>query len=194
MLSTGRTATDQGQRRDTPSRSQLLIRTICRPHGGNAIEAISNVTAPPRGIISPSSESFPVNWRSVAGHTPNKAPNRAERHSLRQAYPSRYSFTKSLGVQVFSRVRRSTRRILPEIVLGSSANSIRRMRWYGARLRRTWAKIASAVARSFAHPGAKLMYALGTASRVGSGAGTTAASATAGCSMSTLSSSNGEIL
>ena len=37
------------------------------------------------------------------------------------------------------------------------------------------------------------MNAFGTERRIGSGDGTTAASATAGCSMSTLSSSNGEI-
>ncbi|MCW2629365.1 MAG: hypothetical protein JWR48_6087, partial [Mycobacterium sp.] len=45
-----------------------------------------------------------------------------------------------------------------------------------------------------AHPTAKLICALGTANWVGSGAGTTAASATAGCSMSTLFNPNGEIL
>ena len=42
-------------------------------------------------------------------------------------------------------------------------------------------------------PGASAMKALGTAIRMASGAGTTAASATASCSISTLSSSKGEI-
>ena len=36
----------------------------------------------------------------------------------------------------FSRPRSSTRRILPEIVFGSSANSSRRIRLYGARCAR----------------------------------------------------------
>ena len=43
------------------------------------------------------------------------------------------------------------------------------------------------------HPAASTTYAFGTASRRGSGDGTTAASATASCSISTLSSSNGEM-
>ena len=43
----------------------------------------------------------------------------------------------------------------------------------------------SAVSRVGSWPGASTTYALGTASRTASGAGTTAASATAGCSMST---------
>ena len=46
------------RREDTPSRPQLQIVTI-RRHGGNANEAISTVTAPPRGIMGPSSESLP---------------------------------------------------------------------------------------------------------------------------------------
>ena len=53
--------------------------------------------------------------------------------------------------------------------------------------------MSCAVAASGSWPGASTTYALGTASRVGSGEGTTAASATAGCSISTDSSSNGLI-
>ena len=47
-----------------------------------------------------------------------------------------------------SAARSSTRRILPEIVFGSSANSSRRTRLNGARCARRWRKIASAVSRS----------------------------------------------
>ena len=43
------------------------------------------------------------------------------------------------------RARSSTRRIFPEMVLGSSANSSRRMRLYGARLTRQWCRMLSAV-------------------------------------------------
>ena len=109
------------------------------------------MTAPPRGIIGPSSELFPVNrpwvcWphpTRFAGHTrPSTvatgrglAGKVAGGDSPTLVYPSRYSFTRPPCVQEVSRARRSTRRILAEVVLGSSANSIRRMRWYGARLR-----------------------------------------------------------
>ena len=44
--------------------------------------------------------------------------------------------------------RSSTRRILPEIVFGNSANSSRRTRLNGARCARRWRKIDSAVSRS----------------------------------------------
>lgn len=86
------------------------------------------------------------------------------------------------------------RRIFPETVLGSSPNSIRRMRLYGARTARECSNSTFAVSGPGSQPAASTMYALGTASRSGSGAGTTAASATASCSRSALSSSNGEIL
>ena len=79
------------------------------------------------------------------------------------------------------------------MVLGSSANSIRRIRLYGASRARPNARMDLATSADGSRPGARLMYAFGTDSRTGSGAGTTAASATASCSMSTLSSSNGEI-
>ncbi len=93
----------------------------------------------------------------------------------------------------FSRSRSSTRRILPEMVFGRSANSSRLMRLYGASRSLAYARIARAVSASGSWPGARITNALGTASRSGSGEGTTAASATASCSISTLSSSNGEI-
>jgi hypothetical protein len=51
--------------------------------------------------------------------------------------------------------------------------------------------MSRAVVSSAAWPGRSTTKALGTARRTGSGLGTTAASATAGCSMSTLSSSKG---
>ena len=65
------------------------------------------------------------------------------------------------------------------------------MRLYGDTRSRTWRKIETAVAASADAPAVSTMNALGTDRRSGSGLGTTAASATAGCSMSTLSSSNG---
>ena len=92
------------------------------------------------------------------------------------------------------RSRSSIRRILPETVFGSSANSRRRMRLYGARTARECAKSTFAVSGPGSQPSASTTYAFGTASRSGSGAGTTAASATASCSSRALSSSNGEIL
>ena len=45
------------QRAGAPRRPQLQIVMISRRHGRNAIEATSTVTAPPRGIMRPSSES-----------------------------------------------------------------------------------------------------------------------------------------
>jgi hypothetical protein len=93
-----------------------------------------------------------------------------------------------------SRVRSSTRRIFPEIVLGSSENSILPTRRKGARFSRACLRMANAVSRVGSKPGGRAMYALGTAARTGSGTGTTVASVTAGCSMCTLSSSNGLIL
>ena len=93
----------------------------------------------------------------------------------------------------FSWPRSSTRRILPEIVLGRSANSTRRIRLYGATRSRQNAMIDCASSPDGERPAASSTYALGTASRSGSGDGTTAASATASCSISTLSSSNGEM-
>jgi len=65
------------------------------------------------------------------------------------------------------------------------------MRLYGDTRSRTWVKIAAAVAASGTAPVVNTMKAFGTDRRSGSGLGTTAASATAGCSMSTLSSSKG---
>ena len=68
------------------------------------------------------------------------------------------------------------------------------MRWKGARCSRQYVMIDSAVSRVGSCPATSTTYALGTASRTGSGAGTTAASATAGCSISTDSNSKGLIL
>ncbi len=51
--------------------------------------------------------------------------------------------------------------------------------------------MSAAVSRVGAASATSVTNAFGTARRSGSGAGTTAASATAGCSISTLSSSNG---
>lgn len=53
-----------------------------------------------------------------------------------------------------SRCRTSTRRIFPEMVLGRSLNSIRRMRWKGASCSRAKARIAWAVSGPGARPGA----------------------------------------
>jgi hypothetical protein len=53
--------------------------------------------------------------------------------------------------------------------------------------------MSSASSRLGRWPAASVTNALGTASRTGSGDGTTAASATAGCSIRTLSSSKGLI-
>ena len=65
------------------------------------------------------------------------------------------------------------------------------MRLYGARRSRVKAKMSFANSRLGSWPATRITKALGTARRSGSGLGTTAASATAGCSMSTLSSSKG---
>ena len=58
---------------------------------------------------------------------------------------------------------------------------------------RQCARISAASSRDGLKPAASVTNAFGTACRSGSGLGTTAASATAGCSISTLSSSNGLI-
>lgn len=92
------------------------------------------------------------------------------------------------------RSRSSILRIFPETVLGSSANSSRRMRLYGARTDLECSNSTLAVSGPGSQPSASTTYAFGTDSRTGSGAGTTAASATASCSSRALSSSNGEIL
>ena len=75
--------------------------------------------------------------------------------------------------------RSSTRRILPEIVFGNSANSIRRTRLKGdSRARRC--RRSTARSRGPARGRrASATNAFGTARRIGSGEGTTAASATA---------------
>jgi hypothetical protein len=105
------------------------------------------VTAPPRGINAPPSGSFPVRPRAgsgllctrkikrvpdAVGHRPFTGVIDAQtaRGSFTRisAHRSRYSSVKPSGSQAFSRERNSTRRILPEIVLGSSMNSMRRMR------------------------------------------------------------------
>ena len=57
--------------------------------------------------------------------------------------------------------RSSIRRILPETVLGSSANSSRRTRLYGASTARECAKIALAVSPSGSQPSASTTYAFG---------------------------------
>jgi hypothetical protein len=51
--------------------------------------------------------------------------------------------------------------------------------------------MSAASSRDGTRPGVSATNAFGTACRTGSGLGTIAASATAGCSISTLSSSNG---
>ena len=60
-----------------------------------------------------------------------------------------------------SRRRSSTRRILPEMVFGSSANSMRRMRLYGASRRRRNRKISSASSRPGSRPGFRMTNAFG---------------------------------
>jgi hypothetical protein len=63
----------------------------------------------------------------------------------------------------------------------------------GASIRRVKTKMSSASSRDGSRPAISVTNAFGTAWRMGSGLGTIAASATAGCSMRTLSSSNGLI-
>ena len=79
----------------------------------------------------------------------------------------------------------------PEIVFGSGANSIRRIRLYEASVLRQCARIAAASSREGLKPAASVTNAFGTACRSEFRLGTTAASATAGCSISALSTSNG---
>ena len=98
------------------------------------------------------------------------------------------------GPRRSSSARSSTRRILPEIVFGSSANSSRRI----ALVRR---EALAAVAQDRARGVARRLAARRPARRTpwapraaaGRATGTTAASATASCSISTLSSSNGRM-
>ena len=82
---------------------------------------------------------------------------------------------------------------VPEIVFGRSANSMRRIFWYGATRPATKPTIERASSSPGWKPGRRMTNALATASRRASGLGTTAASATASYSISTLSSSNGLI-
>ena len=70
-----------------------------------------------------------------------------------------------------SRCRSSTRRILPETVLGSVPNSSRRTRLNGDRWSRQYRRMSRAVSSLASHPAARVTYALGTAWRSGSGAG-----------------------
>ena len=69
------------------------------------------------------------------------------------------------------------------MVFGSSANSSRRIRLYGASRSRAKVEDGAGGVRVGLVPGASATNAFGTASRTGSGLGTTAASATAACSM-----------
>src|SRR5699024_5566357 len=99
----------------------------------------------------------------------------------------------SVTVPRSASARRSvTLRTLPEDVLGSSVNSTRRTRLYGVRRFLAWFRIACAVLASAGTPSIKDTNALTTDMRIGSGEGTTAASATYSCSTRTLSISNGE--
>src|SRR5580658_8930821 len=119
---------------------------------------------------------------------PYRAANSGKSSSRNSLAARRPSFASRSSVW-----RSSTRRIFPEMVFGRSENSSRRTRLNGASRSRRWRKIDSAVARLAVTPVASTRYAFGTAMRLASGAGTTAASAIAGCSISVLSSSNGLI-
>lgn len=89
--------------------------------------------------------------------------------------------------------RNSARRIFPEIVFGKSENSSRRIRLNGETRVFTKSNIDFAVAALAEAFDASAMKAFGTDRRMESGLGTTAASATLGCSISTLSNSKGLI-
>ena len=76
-----------------------------------------------------------------APRAPTKRPRARLPQPLRSKSVSAYSLPSTTGspekgCSWSSRARSSTRRILPEIVFGSSANSRRRMRLYGARFSR----------------------------------------------------------
>src|SRR5260370_5843285 len=73
-------------------------------------------------------------------------------------------------------LRSSTRRILPEIVLGRSANSMRRIRLYGATRSHHNAMLALASSGDGSLAAVSKIDAFGTANRAGAGDGTTAAS------------------
>src|SRR5262249_32677601 len=90
---------------------------------------------------------------------------------------SRCSFSPRapLAARSTSSARNCTRRILPELVFGNSANSRRRIRRNGATRSRMYRKISAARSDDGAWSGRVTTNALGTTPRIGSGVGTTAA-------------------
>jgi hypothetical protein len=122
---------------EDPPGPPLQIVIFSLRHGENGIDAIRTVTAPPRGIMGPSTGSifrfFPPTSCAFVEHALNDAPGNRMRKQPSKAWPlgrelmhrthppahlSRYSCVKASGSQAFSRSRRSTRRILPEMVFG----------------------------------------------------------------------------
>ena len=79
---------------------------------------------------------------------PLSSGNISSRHSVPSGAPPRRASSSS-------RPRSSTRRILPEIVFGSSENSRRRIRCHGARCSRQWARMLRAVSASGDQPSAR---------------------------------------
>jgi len=139
-----------GHTATTTKARRIAHRCTCSRSADDMVErypGASPVTAPPRGINAPPSGSF---HRASAGriwfavHAQDRASAgcrrasagyrvidvRTTRGSFKRisAHRSRYSSVKPSGLQAFSRERNSTRRILPEMVFGSSMNSMRRMR------------------------------------------------------------------
>src|SRR4029453_3913267 len=96
-------------------------------------------------------------WKLDAFRTlaPGAPRPQAYTRAVRRLPPHPLSLVRVAGA------RRSPRRILPLIVFGSSANSRRRTRLYGASCSRAYARIDSAVSRVGSWPGAKATYAFG---------------------------------
>jgi hypothetical protein len=75
---------------------------------------------PRREVVSPATAGITATQSRGELYRPR---NSSSRHSIAMTVPTATSS---------SRARSSTRRILPEMVFGSSMNSMRRMRWNGA--------------------------------------------------------------
>src|SRR5690606_25229886 len=108
------------------------------------------------------------------------------------AFPS--SVDRSPSGRPSSRARRRRRMILPERVRGRlSRKTISRGATAGPSRLRAWPRNSRSSASSGANPAFSVTKALTTSPAVSSGMPITAASATAGCSISTLSTSKGPI-
>ena len=149
------------------------------------------LTAAPCGD-SMNADLYAIDSAEVRIH--RKRARLAARYERRSSSQNSVTPRGGSGRRSVSWARSSTRRILPEIVLGRSANSIRRIRLYGATRSRAERHDRQRQLTGRLAPGGQHHVRLGHGQPdAGRATGTTAASATASCSISTLSSSNGEI-